>query len=68
MGKYKSQYWVSILTMYTPNVPLIIGVLGIVSNDLEKHLDRISIPKVFLVQKDSSTGASVHLRRVFGIS
>ena len=54
--------------MYTPNVPLIIGVLGIVSNDLEKHLDWISIPKIFLVQKDSSTGASVHLRRVFGIS
>ena len=28
----------------TPTVLVIIGVLGTVSNDLEKHLDRIGIP------------------------
>ena len=50
-------------------VPIVVGALGTVSKELEKHLKRIDIPLVVpCLQKAALLGTAFILRRVLGIS
>ena len=48
---------------------VLISVLGTVSNNLEKHLDEIGVPKdITSLQKMALLGTAFILRKVLGIS
>ena len=50
-------------------VPIVVGALGTVSKELEKHLKLIDIPLVVpYLQKAALLGKAFILRRVLGIS
>ena len=50
-------------------VPMVVGALGKVSNELEKHQKRIDVPLVVpCLQKTALLDTAFILRRVLGIS
>ena len=50
-------------------IPILVGVLGTVSEELENHLKTIGIPIVIsCLQKTALLGTAFILRRVLGIS